>query len=305
MAQLIKEVIKEPKGVSAPDAIVASKGEIAPEIIEVYKVPAWMGALVTVAFLLALVTVAWVYLLQSHIASTETRLVQANSENAQLKDALQDTNLRLKAQGRALGDKVGLTQKQLEDKSNKLVAEDKAAIALAAKQQQQRQAYTEQQVAAVATDVQGVKTDVSAMKTDVATTQAEQTAIKRSVAKVASGQDELGEKIATNSRELNTLKHRGERTFYQFAIERGAAPINLGTIKLSTTKVDVKNNKFTLIISSDDKRIEKQNQTLNQAITFYSGKDPQLFEVVVNGISKKMIAGYLSVPNDAPKPMLP
>jgi chromosome segregation ATPase len=293
MAQVVKQVTTEPKG------------ERAPEIIEVHKVPAWMGALATIAFLLALVTVAWVYMLQSHIAATETKLAQANTENAQLKDSLEDTNLRLKAQGRALGDKVGLTQKQLEDKSAKLVAEDKAAIALAAKQQQQRQAYTEQQVAAVQTDVQGVKTDVSAMKTDVASTQAEQMAIKKSVAKVASGQDELGEKIATNSHELNVLKHKGERTFYQFAIERGAAPINLGTIKLSASKVDVKNNKFTLIISSDDKRIEKRDQSLNQAITFYSGKDPQLFEVVVNGISKKMIAGYLSVPNDAPKPMLP
>jgi chromosome segregation ATPase len=293
MAEVVKAVTKEP--------LV----EKTPEIIEISKVPAWMGVLATLAFLLALITIAWVYLLQSHIAGTENKLAQANLQNSQLKDALDDTNLRMKAQGRALGDKVGLTQKELADKSAKLVEEDKRQIAEVAKAQQKRQAYTESQVAAVQTDVQGVKTDVSAMKTDVATTQAEQASIKKSVAKVASGQDELGEKIATNTRELTVLKHKGERTFYQFAIERGAAPINLGTIKLSTTKVDVKNNKFTLIISSDDKKIEKKDQTLNQAITFYSGKDPQLFEVVVNGISSKMIAGYLSVPNDAPKPMVP
>jgi hypothetical protein len=69
--------------------------------------------------------------------------------------------------------------------------------------------------------------------------------------------------------------------------------------------VDVKNSKFTLVIGSDDKNIEKVNQSLNQAITFYSGKNPELFEIVVTGISKKMIAGYLSVPRDAPKPIAP
>lgn len=286
-------------------AMQESEGYKAPEIIEMHKTPVWIGALVVLALLITCVTSAWVYVLQSHVTAAETNLEQANVQNTVLKEQLDDTNLRLKAQGTALGQRVGLSEKQLASKSDQLVAEEKREIAIAAKLQQQRLEATNQRVNSVQSDVSSVRTDVNEMKTDVATTQAEQASIKKSIAKVDAKTDDLGLAIATNAKQLNVLKHKGERTFYQFAIERGAKPINLGTIKVSTPKVDVKNNRFTLIIDSDDKRIEKRDQTLNQAITFYSGKDPQLFEIVVNGISKKMIAGYLSVPNDAPKPMNP
>jgi len=146
---------------------------------------------------------------------------------------------------------------------------------------------------------------VTAVKTDVASTQAEMIATKKQVAKVASDQTVLGTDIATNRQELRELKAKGDRTYYEFAIEKGAPAINLATIKLSTKMVDEKHSKFTLIIGSDDKNIEKVNQSLNQSIQFYSGKTPQLYEVVVNGISKRMISGYLSVPKDAPKAMMP
>jgi hypothetical protein len=243
--------------------------------------------------------------LQSHVTAAENSLEQTSVQNTVLKEQLDDTNLRLKAQGTALGQRVGLSEKQLASKSDQLVAEERRELAIAAKLQQQRLEATNQRVNNVQTDVSSVKTDVGAMKTDVASTQAEQAAIKKSIAKVDSKTDDLGIKIATNTKELDTLKHKGDRTYYQFAIERGAKPINLGTIKVSTSMVDVKKNRFTLDIDSDDKRIEKRDKTLNEAITFYSGKDPQMFEIVVNGISKKMIAGYLSVPNDAPKPLNP
>ena len=286
-------------------AMQDAEGYKAPEMIEMHKTPVWSGALVVLALIITCVTSAWVYVLQSHVTAAENSLEQTSVQNTVLKEQLDDTNLRLKAQGTALGQRVGLSEKQLQSKSDQLVTEEKRELAIAAKLQQQRLEATNQRVNNVQTDVTSVKTDVGAMKTDVASTQAEQAAIKKSIAKVDSKTDDLGIKIATNSKELDTLKHKGERTYYQFAIERGAKPINLGTIKISTSMVDVKKNRFTLDIDSDDKRIEKRDKTLNEAITFYSGKDPQMFEIVVNGISKKMIAGYLSVPNDAPKPMNP
>ncbi len=299
-------VVAEPAAKAVKEPLMQqSDGYTAPEIIEMHKTPVWIGALVVLALLITCITSAWVYVLQSHVTAAESSLEQASVQNTVMKEQLDDTNLRLKAQGTALGQRVGLSEKQLQSKSDQLVAEEKRELALAAKIQQQRLAATDQRVNSVQSNVNAVQTDVNAMKTDVASTQAEQASIKKSIAKVASGQDELGDKIATNTKELNTLKHKGDRTYYQFAIERGARPINVGTIKVSTSMVDVKKNRFTLNIDSDDKRIEKRDKTLNEAITFYSGKDPQMFEIVINGISKKMIAGYLSVPNDAPKPLNP
>jgi hypothetical protein len=298
-----KEIVKE-EPFKKEHVVFEKAPERVTEIIEVHKTPVWMGALATVAILVAAVTLAWVYTLQSHITAAESNLIQASTENVQLKEQIEDTNMKLKAQGQALAAQVGLTEKELDDKSNELVAVQKNAQEAAAKLQK-HQIVTDQTVEAVKNDVAAVKTDVSAVKTDVVNTQLEQQNIKKSVAKVASDTTALGNQIATNRTELKQLKSKGDRSYYEFAIEKGAPAINLATIKLSTKMVDEKHNKFTLVIGSDDKNIEKVNQSLDQSIQFYSGKNPEMYEIVVNGISKRMISGYLSVPKDAPKPMLP
>jgi hypothetical protein len=56
-----------------------------------------------------------------------------------------------------------------------------------------------------------------------------------------------------------------------------------------------------MIVSADDKNIEKKDKSLDEPVQFYTGKDPMLFEVVVNNISKNQISGYLSTPKNAPQ----
>jgi len=49
--------------------------------------------------------------------------------------------------------------------------------------------------------------------------------------------------------------------------------------------------------------VPKNNKGVDEPLQFYSGKDPQLFEVVVNAIgSKNQVSGYLSAPKSAPVP---
>ena len=56
-------------------------------------------------------------------------------------------------------------------------------------------------------------------------------------------------------------------------------------------------------MTSDDKPVAKNNKGLNEPLQFYSGKDPQLFEVVINAVnSKNQVSGYLSAPKNAPVP---
>ncbi len=69
-------------------------------------------------------------------------------------------------------------------------------------------------------------------------------------------------------------------------------------------KADPKKSRFTLLIFADDTRYEKKDRNVNEPLQFYSGKDPGLFEVVVNSInSKNQITGYLSTPKNAPAPV--
>jgi hypothetical protein len=77
----------------------------------------------------------------------------------------------------------------------------------------------------------------------------------------------------------------------------------VGTVSLELRKVDPKKNLFTLVVYSDDKAVLKPNRGLDEPLQFYSGKQPVLFEVVVNTFnSKNQVSGYLSVPKSMPVP---
>ena len=78
----------------------------------------------------------------------------------------------------------------------------------------------------------------------------------------------------------------------------------MGTVSLELKRADSKRSKFTLVVYSDDKQYEKKDRNLNEPLQFYSGKDPLLFEIVVNsvGVKNSTITGYLTTPKSAPGP---
>lgn len=266
------------------------------------KPPMWLAGVAVAGLLLGVGALVWSYTLQNHLTTAQQSLDSANKQNAVLAEKLQDTNERMRAQGQTLAQSVGLTQKQLEDKSNQLVAQQKNEDALA-KKLQSEQAATAQQVGAVQNDVTSVKTDVGGVKTDVASTQADLAATKTQLTRVMGDAGVMSGLIATNHDELEELKHRGDRNYYEFTLNKGAQAANVGTIKLQLKKVDQKKSKYTLEVSSDDKNIEKKDKNLDEPIQFYSGKNPALFEIVVNNINKNQVTGYLSTPKSAPGPI--
>jgi len=112
------------------------------------KPPTWLVAVAVAALVVALGGLAWSFGLQNHLSDEQNKLAAANTQNDKLSAEIEDTNQRLKAQGTALAQSVGLTQKQLEDKSDELVATQKSVQAQTAKLARQ-QAATAQQVGAV------------------------------------------------------------------------------------------------------------------------------------------------------------
>lgn len=263
---------------------------------------AWLVGVSIVALLVALSGLIWSFALQNHLSDTQGKLATVTQQNAALSEKIDDTNERMKAQGQALAQSVGLTQKQLEDKSDALVAEQQKTKAQTARLAREQQA-TEQKVGAVQSDVSSVKTDVGGVKTDVASTQADLAATKTQLTRVMGDAGVMSGLIATNQSELDELKHKGDRSYYEFTLDKGAPAKNVGTIKLQLRKVDAKRSKFTLSVSSDDRTIEKKDKTIDEPIQFYSGKTPALFEIVVNNIGKKTVTGYLSTPKNAPTPI--
>jgi hypothetical protein len=156
-------------------------------------------------------------------------------------------------------------------------------------------------VGSVKTDVGSVKTDVTGVKTDVAATQADLATTKSQLQRTIGDAGVMSGLIAHNSSELEELKHRGDRTYYEFTLDKNKDPKLLSSIKLQLKKVDEKHSRYTLNVSADDRNIEKKDKNLDEPVQFYTGKDPVLYELVVNVVEKNRVSGYLSTPKNAPQ----
>ncbi|SRR5579872_1249657 len=203
------------------------------------------------------------------------------------------------ADDETLAKQLGLTKKELADRAAELQREqvaEKAAQARLADEQKKGLNQVNGDIANVKSDVGGVKTDVASTKSELAATEA----------KLQSTVGDLGVQsglIANTRQDLEVLKHRGDRNYYEFTLVKGAKPQPVGTISLQLKKTDEKRGKFTMNVTSDDRTIEKKDRNTSEPIQFYSGRDHLLYEIVVWTVTKKQATGYLSTPKSAPVPI--
>jgi hypothetical protein len=254
--------------------------------------------LLAIAMLAAIAGLAWSYHLAGRLTNAEMQLAQAQQRNDKLASALDETNARLKVTSDTLGHSLGLTQKQLELKAQDLLQRQEAS----AKKFESEQQATQQKISSVSSDVSTVKTDVGGVKTDLGNTQTE---LKTAESQLQSMKGDLGVQsglIATNHDELEILKHKGDRNYYEFTLTKGEKkPVS--TVSLELKKADTKHSRYTLDVYADDKKIEKKDRGLNEPVQFYTGKDTLLYELVVNSIDKNTIKGYIATPKNAPVPV--
>jgi chromosome segregation ATPase len=251
-----------------------------------------------VAVVAAIGGLIWTYTLTGKLATQQTELADVKQENVKLSAELRETDARLQVTTDELGKSLGLTQKEMDARAQTIIAHEEAD----AKRLETAQKQTAQQVTAVASDVSSVKTDVGGVKTDVAKTQTDLATTISQLLAVKGDLSSTNSVIARNHDELVMLQHKGDRNYYEFTLTKGQKK-PVGTVSLELKKTDQKKNKFTLNIVADDKNYEKKDRNVNEPLQFYSGKDPALFEIVVNSIgSKNQISGYLTTPKGAPVP---
>ena len=195
-----------------------------------------------------------------------------------------------RATSEALASKLGMTEKELDARTAELQSSQRA---IAKSQEEKLNKVT----GAIADEVGNVKTDVASTRSDLEATKAK---LEKTIGDlgVQSGL------IAHTAEELEILKRKGDRNYYEFALNKGANPSPVGTISLQLKKTDAKKNKFNLMVMADDKTIEKKDKTINEPLQFYTGRDHMLYEVVVNTVEKNKITGYLATPKNAPQPVV-
>lgn len=235
------------------------------------------------------------YNLNSKLNKMAQDQVASSSQLADLSKRMESAE----ADDETLAKQLGLTKKELADRAAALQREqaaEKAAQARLAEEQKQGLNQVNGDIANVKSDVGGVKTDVASTKSELAATEA----------KLQSTVGDLGVQsglIANTRQDLEVLKHKGDRNYYEFTLVKGAKPQPVGTISLQLKKTDEKRGKFTMNVTSDDRTIEKKDRNTSEPIQFYSGRDHLLYEIVVWTVTKKQATGYLSTPKSAPVPI--
>ncbi|MDR3741442.1 MAG: hypothetical protein P4L40_20680 [Terracidiphilus sp.] len=257
----------------------------------------YSGALLAViagALVLALAGLVWSYTLSGRIAHQEAALNDANQQNLKLAADLRETNARLRVATDELGKSLGLTQKQLDDRASAIIQRQEQDT----KRLETAQKQTAQQVTAVSSDLTTVKTDVGGVKTDLGKTQSDLAGAMSQLQSMKGDLSDHSSLIARNHDELEILKHKGDRNYYEFTITKGQKK-PVGTVTLELKKADMKKSRFTLVVYADDRSYEKKDRNVNEPLQFYSGKTPALYEIVVNSIgAKNQISGYLATPKN-------
>ncbi len=251
-----------------------------------------------------LVAVAVVYVLASAILliTQKTKLDKVALDQAASQKEIADLTKRMQSvegDSETLAQQLGMTKKELAARTAELQHQQQVASARSAAQN----AELKKNVGEVAGEVGAVKTDVGGVKTDVAATKA---SLEATIAKLQTTVGDLNVQsglIANTRSDLEALKHRGDRQYYEFALVKGARPQAYSTVALQLRKTDPKKGKYTLNVTADDKTIEKKDRNPGEPVQFYTGRDHMLYELVVWSVDKNKVTGYLSTPKNAPIPV--
>ena len=198
-----------------------------------------------------------------------------------------------------IAQRLGMTKKELTERTSELQRQQQLASARITAQAEQEK----KDVNAVAGEVGSVKTDVGGVKTDVAATKA---SLEATIAKLQNTIGDLGVQsglIANTRGDLEALKHKGDRQYYEFTLLKGAKSQAFSTVGLQLKKTDPKKGKYTLDVTADDRTIEKKDKNQSEPVQFYTGREHMLYELVVWTVDKNKITGYLSTPKNAPIPI--
>ncbi len=247
--------------------------------------PRWITVLFVVLFL-GVAAVAYV----GHTAQSrlETDLAKQQDQNKMLSTQLDQANTRmadLKAQLEITEQKVGMTRTELAQTKSRAEAIRK------------EQVESDQKLTTELTQVQKESNEkIGAVE-----------ATKGKLDRATGDMGVMSGLIARNRDDLEELKRRGDRNYFEFTLTKTKTPQRVGPVQINLTKTDPKKSKYTLTVFVDDRAIEKRDKTAGEPVQFYVKGASRMapYELVVFDVSKDRATGYLSTPKDVGAPAAP
>src|SRR5712671_512835 len=262
--------------------------------------PRWIAVLFIVLFL-ALVGLGYAgYSIQSRL---DTTLSKAQDQNKLLTAELDQANARLadlKGHIDVTEQKMHMTQAELANARSRAESIRKDQVASDQKLAEQlnaAQRESNEKINAVATEVGGAKKDIESTRSDLEAT-------KGRLERASGDMGVMSGLIAHNRDDLEELKRRGDRNYYEFKITKSKTAQRVGPVQVTLNKTDLKKSKYTVTVFVDDRSIEKKDKTAGEPVQFYvrGGSRMPPYEFVVFEVGKNQITGYLSTPKDTGAP---
>jgi hypothetical protein len=116
---------------------------------------------------------------------------------------------------------------------------------------------------------------------------------------INSTKNELNGSIARTHDEVVALQRRGERKYYEFAVDKTKHYSRVGPLSVELRNADTKHKRFDMMMLVEDNELQKKNVNLYETVWITMSDRPQPLELVVNRITKDHIEGYLSEPKYA------
>jgi uncharacterized phage infection (PIP) family protein YhgE len=257
--------------------------------------PTWHLPAIVILALLALAGLGWAWnnsnkldatkqALNDQVKSVQTAVQQDVSS---LKDRIaQDEKANTDLQGdlKVVTDKLKITQGQLkrarQEATDKISQTSDKITAL------DTSVHSELATKATSDDVKSVDTKVTAVSSN----------LDKTIADLNMAKSELGTLIARNHDEIDVLRRKGERDYFEFTIVGKNKPQKVGNVTVELKGTNEKKNRVNQIVVVEDKRYEDKNRATNQPLIFFLGASHQAEELVINKVGKNEISGYLSVP---------
>jgi len=252
------------------------------------------NVLLAVAAVYVVVSLYLMFDMHGRLAKVESAQAQASVGAEKLSRRVAEDEADAKASQHAIAKQLGMTEEQLARRTAELSRQQRAAETRLSEQGQQI-GQVSGEVAGVKGEVAGVKGDVGNVRTDLETTKGK---LDRAIG-------DLGQQsglIAHTRDDLEILKHKGDRNYYEFTLTKSKGSTPVSTVSLQLKKTDPRRGKFTLNVIADDRTIEKKDRTIYEPLQFYTGRDRMLYELVVFTVAKDKVTGYISTPKNAPTP---
>ena len=258
--------------------------------------PRWVGLAIAALGGVSLLGLGlgWSALNQSKAVeqSTQASLKQQNDALAQRLNKADEQNQQLQSDLKVVTSKLNVTQEDLV-KARKLT---KASVAAYDKKLSGLESNVNTQLASKAStdDVTKLNGDVSGVKNDLDAT-------KSKLDRATGDMGVMSGLIARNHDDLEELKRKGDRNYYEFTVQKSKTPQHVGPVQMSLNKTDLKKSKYTMTVLADDKSIEKKDKTAGEPVQFYvkGAQHYAPYEIVVFDVGKNQITGYLSTPKSA------